>query len=159
MMELANKKNVKVISLGVAAIFILGLFALGVTQSGIGGSSSSDLIMESAIGKVDYQDVMKNAPGTMEVQSSMNSAVETAQKEFTEKSKDMNDSDKQKLMKQYQEELSAKDKELLEPITKKVDAAIVAVGKKKGLAVVVDKSAVVYGGLDVTADVNTELKK
>ena len=159
MMELANKKNVKVISLGVAAIFILGLFALGVTQSGIGGSSSSDLIMESAIGKVDYQDVMKNAPGTMEVQSSMNSAVETAQKEFTEKSKDMNDSDKQKLMKQYQEELSAKDKELLAPINKKVDAAIIAVGKKKGLAVVVDKGAVVYGGLDVTVDVNAELKK
>ena len=159
MMELANKKNVKVISLSIAAIFILGLFALGLTQSGMGGSTSSDLIMESAIGKVDYQDVMKNAPGTMELQNSMNSAVETAQKEFAEKSKDMNDSDKQKLMKQYQEELSAKDKELLEPINKKVDAAIIAVGKKKGLAVVVDKGAVVYGGLDVTADVNAELKK
>lgn len=159
MMELANKKNVKVISLSIAAIFILGLFALGLTQSGLGGTSSGNLIMESAIGTVDYQDLIKNAPGTMEVQNSMNSAVETAQKEFAEKSKNMNDSDKQKLMKQYQEELSAKDKELLAPITKKVDAAIIAVGKKKGLAVVVDKSAVVYGGLDVTADVNAELKK
>ena len=75
MMELANKKNVKVISLGVAAIFILGLFALGVTQSGIGGSSSSDLIMESAIGKVDYQDVMKNAPGTMVLWAQLKSFV------------------------------------------------------------------------------------
>ena len=159
MMELANKKNVKVISLSIAAIFILGLFALGLTQSGLGGTSSGNLIMESAIGTVDYQDLIKNAPGTMEVQNSMNSAVETAQKEFAEKSKNMNDSDKQKLMKQYQEELSAKDKELLAPINKKVDEAIVAVGKKKGLAVVVDKGAVVYGGLDVTADVNAELKK
>ena len=158
-MELANKKNVKVISLSIAAIFILGLFALGLTQSGLGGTSSGNLIMESAIGTVDYQDLIKNAPGTREVQNSMNSAVETAQKEFAEKSKDMNDSDKQKLMKQYQEELSAKDKELLAPITKKVDAAIIAVGKKKGLAVIVDKGAVVYGGLDVTADVNAELKK
>ncbi|MDD4321642.1 MAG: OmpH family outer membrane protein [Acidaminococcaceae bacterium] len=158
MMELANKKNVKVISLSIAAIFILGMFALGLTQSGIGGSSSN-AVMESAIGTVNYQELIQNAPGIGELQNSMNSAVKTAQTEFAEKSKGMNDSDKQKLMKQYQEQLSTKKKELLEPIKKKGDAAIFAVGRKKGLAVVVDKSVVVYGGLDVNSDVNTELKK
>lgn len=34
-----------------------------------------------------------------------------------------------------------------------------AVGKTKGLTVVVNQGAVVYGGLDVTADVTAQLKK
>jgi len=158
MMELANKKNVKVISLSIAAIFILGMFALGLTQSGLGGNASN-AVMESAIGTVNYEELIKTAPGISELQKSMDSAVKTAQTEFAEKSKDMNDGDKQKLMQQYQEQLSSKEKELLEPIKKKVDDAILAVGKKKGLVVVVDKSVVVYGGLDVNADVNAQLKK
>lgn len=158
MMELANKKNVKVISLSIAAIFILGMFALGLTQSGLGGNAGN-AVMESAIGTVNYEELIKTAPGISELQKSMDSEVKTAQTEFAEKSKDMNDGDKQKLMQQYQEQLSSKEKELLEPIKKKVDDAILAVGKKKGLAVVVDKSVVVYGGLDVNADVNAQLKK
>ena len=158
MMELANKKNVKVIYLSIAAIFILGMFALGLTQSGLGGNAGN-AVMESAIGTVNYEELIKTAPGISELQKSMDSEVKTAQTEFAEKSKDMNDGDKQKLMQQYQEQLSSKEKELLEPIKKKVDDAILAVGKKKGLAVVVDKSVVVYGGLDVNADVNAQLKK
>lgn len=35
MMELANKKNVKVISLVIAAVFIAGLFVLGYSESGL----------------------------------------------------------------------------------------------------------------------------
>lgn len=158
MMELANKKNVKVISLSIAAIFILGMFALGLTQSGLGGNSAN-AVMDSAIGMVNYEELVKTSPGIKELQNSMDSAVKTAQTEFAEKSKDMNDADKQKLMKQYQDQLSNKEKELLEPIKKQVDEAILAVGKKKGLAVVVDKSVVIYGGLDVNADVNAQLKK
>ena len=42
---------------------------------------------------------------------------------------------------------------------KKVDDAIVAVGKTKGLTVIVNEGAVVYGGVDVTADVQAELQK
>ena len=34
MMELANKKNVKVVSLTIAAVFIVGLFVMGLQQSG-----------------------------------------------------------------------------------------------------------------------------
>ena len=62
-------------------------------------------------------------------------------------------------MQEHQEALQAKEKELLEPLKKKVDEAITSVGKSKGLAVVVDKNTVVYGGLDVTNDVVGALKK
>lgn len=71
----------------------------------------------------------------------------------------MSDADKQKLAAEYQKKLEDKQKELIEPVKKEVDDAIVAVGKTKGLTVVVNQGAVVYGGLDVTADVTAQLKK
>ena len=156
-MELASKKNVKVISLVIAAIFVIGMFALSLTQSGLSDASGAE--SSSAIGVVDRQQLMQTMPGLAEVQNSMRAEVETAQKEFEEKSKDMNDQEKTKLMTEYQEKLGEKQKGLIEPLTKKLDEAISAVGKKKGLVVVVDKPVVVYGGLDVTSDVSNELKK
>lgn len=158
MMELASKKNVKVISLAIGAVFVVSMFIVGVSQSGLGRESAGSPL-DSAIGKVTYNDVMKDVPGIIEAQSSMRQEVEAVKKEFDEKSKNMNDEEKQKLYNQYQEKLQLKEKDLLEPLKKKVDEAVVAVGKKKGLMVVVDKSAVAYGGLDVTADVVAELKK
>lgn len=156
MMELANKKNVKVISLIIAAIFVIGMFALSLTQSGLDDANAET---SSAIGLVDRQQIMQTMPGLSEVQNSMRSAIETSQKEFDEKSANMTDSEKQKLMGEYQEKLGAKEKELVEPLNKKLDDAISAVGKKKGLSVVVDKGVIVYGGTDVTSEVSAELKK
>lgn len=115
--------------------------------------------MNSAIGKVNYNQVMAAAPGLADAQTQLQQAAEDSRKEFEEKSKDMSDADKQKLAAEYQKKLEDKQKELIEPVKKEVDDAIVAVGKTKGLTVVVNQGAVVYGGLDVTADVTAQLKK
>ena len=147
MMELANKKNVKVISLAIAAIMVVGVFVLAVQGKNLG------------TGKVNYNQVMAAAPGLADAQTQLQQAAEDSRKEFEEKSKDMSDADKQKLAAEYQKKLEDKQKELIEPVKKEVDDAIVAVGKTKGLTVVVNQGAVVYGGLDVTADVTAQLKK
>ena len=54
MQKLRDPKNVKMISLFVAAIFVLGCFALTLTQSGV-NSVASAASSESAIGVVNYQ--------------------------------------------------------------------------------------------------------
>ena len=41
----------------------------------------------------------------------------------------------------------------MDPVLKKIEAAIKKVADKKGLAVVVDKNTVVYGGVDITDEV------
>ena len=41
----------------------------------------------------------------------------------------------------------------MDPVLKKIEAAIKKVADKKGLSVVVEKSTVVYGGVDITDDV------
>ena len=145
MQKLRDPKNVKMISLFVAAIFVLGCFALTLTQSGV-NSVASAASSESAIG--DLQNV----------QTSMKQEIDNAQKDFDEKSKTMNDTEKQRYYQQLQERLSNKEKELMDPVLKKIETTIKKVADKKGLSVVVDKNTVVYGGLDITDEVSKALQ-
>ena len=149
MQKLRDPKNVKMISLFVAAIFVLGCFALTLTQS-----ASS----ESAIGVVNYQMLLSQVPDLQNVQTSMKQEIDNAQKDFDEKSKTMNDTEKQRYYQQLQERLSNKEKELMDPVLKKIETTIKKVADKKGLSVVVDKNTVVYGGLDITDEVSKALQ-
>ena len=51
----------------------------------------------------------------------------------------MNDTEKQRYYQQLQEVIANKEKELVEPVFQKIEAAIKKVADKKGLAVVVEK--------------------
>ena len=136
MQKLRNPKNVKLISLFVAAIFVLGCFALSVTQSGVGKSAFA-ASSESAIGVVNYQMLVAQSPDLSKVNEAMNKEIESAQKDFNE----------------TQERLANKQKELMDPVLKKIEASIKKIADKKGLAVVVDKNTVVFGGVDITDEV------
>ena len=70
----------------------------------------------------------------------------------------MNDTEKQRYYQQLQERLSNKEKELMDPVLKKIETTIKKVADKKGLSVVVDKNTVVYGGLDITDEVSKALQ-
>ena len=152
MQKLRDPKNVKMISLFVAAIFVLGCFALTLTSVASAASS------ESAIGVVNYQMLLSQVPDLQNVQTSMKQEIDNAQKDFDEKSKTMNDTEKQRYYQQLQERLSNKEKELMDPVLKKIETTIKKVADKKGLSVVVDKNTVVYGGLDITDEVSKALQ-
>lgn len=152
MQKLRNPKNVKLVSLFVAAIFVLGCFALSVTQSGFGKVASA-ASSESAIGVVNYQMLVSQSPDLASVNEAMNKEIKAAQDEFNEKSKTMNEAEKRRYYTQTQERLANKQKELMDPVLKKIEAAIKKVADKKGLAVVVEKSTVVFGGVDITDEV------
>ena len=75
MQKLRNPKNVKLISLFIAAIFVLGCFALSVTQSGVGKSAFA-ASSESAIGVVNYQMLVAQSPDLSKVNEAMNKEIE-----------------------------------------------------------------------------------
>lgn len=152
MQQLRNPKNVKMISLFVAAIFVLSCFAVTL-QQGAFTSIASAAASESAIGVVNYQMLLAQSPDIAGVQDAMKQEIATQQKNFDEKSKDMNDTEKQRYYQQLQEVIANKEKELMEPVFQKIEATIKKVADKKGLAVVVEKNTVVYGGLDITDEV------
>ena len=70
----------------------------------------------------------------------------------------MNDVEKRRYYTQTQERLQNKQKELMDPVLKKIEAAIKKVADKKGLSVVVEKSTVVFGGSDITDEVAKALQ-
>lgn len=157
MQHLRNPKNVKLVSLFIAAIFVLGCFALSVTQSGFGKVASA-ATSESAIGVVNYQMLVTQSPDLAKIRSAMEAEVESAKKDFDEKSASMNDQEKQRYYQQLQERIANKEKELMDPLLKNIEVAIKKVADKKGLTVVVEKNNVVYGGVDITDEVSKSMQ-
>ena len=143
-----QKKQVKIISVLIALVFVGSVVALALTQSGSGIASAAS----SNVGVVDYRQLQ-------DIQSQMQKEVQDAQKEFEEKSANMSDQEKNDYYQQTQQRLAQKNQELMEPFQKSIEDSVKSVAEAKGLSVVLEKSSVVYGGQDITQDVIKKLSK
>jgi outer membrane protein len=141
-----NKKNVKTVALAIAAAFLFGVAGLAVTQTTHVASAAA----ASNVGVVNYQILVQQHPDMAKVQSTMQAESEAAKKEFDAKAASLGDKEKQEYYMQLQQRLQLKNQELMVPIFNKVDTVIKEVSEAKGLSVVVDKGAVIYGGADIT---------
>ena len=145
---LKNKKNVKFIAVAIAASFLLGVVGLALTQTAHVASAAP----ASNVGVVNYQMLVQQHPDLANVQSTMKTESENAKKEFDAKAASLGEKEKQEYFMQLQQRLQLKNQELMVPVFNKVDAVIKEVSDSKGLSVVVDKGAVIYGGQDITDD-------
>jgi outer membrane protein len=66
--------------------------------------------------------------------------------------------DRDAVLKDYQKTLTDKQNQTLKPLVDKTRDAMANVAQKKGLILVVDRSNIIYGGTDITADVTSALK-
>lgn len=144
-----EKKQVKIISVIIAVIFIGSVVALALTQSGGVASAAGT----SSVGVIDRAQVLAQHPKTADLETQMQAAIAEVQKDFQEKSQGMNDQERQDYYLQCQKRLQEKQQELEEPIIKSVDEEIKKAADARGLNVVIEKAAVVYGGQDITDDV------
>ncbi len=150
-----EKKQVKIVSILIAVIFIGSVVALALTQTGNIASAASS----SNVGVIDYGGAMRAHPDAKTIPEKLEAAFNEIQKDFEEKTAGKSDQEKAEYFQQCQMRMAQKEQELMEPITQAVDAAIKKVADKKGLSVVIDKTVVYYGGQDITQDVITELGK
>ena len=144
---LKNKKQVKIVALVIAAVFVLSVAGLAVSQSGRSVVSAAPA---SNIGVVNYQAVVQAHPDLQKVQSTMQTESETAKKEFDAKAASLGEKEKQEFFMQLQQRLQLKNQELMVPIFNRADAVIKEISDAKGMVVVVDKAAVIYGGQEIT---------
>lgn len=151
-----DKRQVRLIAMVIAAVFVMGVGGLMLSQTTT--TSVSAAAASSNIGVVNHQALIQQHPDMAKFQQTMQAEVETARKDFDAKAASMNDQQKQEYSAQLQQRLSLKQQELLAPIFDKVDAAIKAVAEAKGLTVVLDKSNVVFGGVDITDEVTKKFK-
>jgi outer membrane protein len=56
-------------------------------------------------------------------------------------------------------EIAEEEQKLMQPLFKDIDLAVRTVATAKQVTVVVDKTALFYGGVDITDDVVQELKR
>ena len=150
-----KKQHVEWVSIIVAVIFVGSVVALALTQSGGIASAASS----SNVGVIDGAQVMQQHPKASEVQQALQQAVTDAEKDFQEKSAGMSDKEKAEYYTQTGQRLQQKQNELMEPLTQSIKDAVKAVADTKGITVVIDKNAVVYGGQDITQDVIKKLSK
>ena len=148
-----EQKQVKIISILIAVVFVGSVVALALTQSGSGIASAA----ASSVGVVDYRQVGSQHPQLAAANAEMQKASQEAQADFETKSASMNDQEKSDYYQQTMQRLQQKNEELMEPIENSIQDAVKKVAEKKGLSVVIEKGAVVYGGQDVTQDVIKEL--
>ena len=142
--------------MAIAALMVIGVFVLAIQGRNLGGG---DTTTNSAIGKVNYNQVMASAPGLADAQTQLQQAAEDSRKEFEEKKQGYERRGQTEAGPGVSEETPGQAEGNPGTGEKEVDDAIVAVGKTKGLTVVVNQGAVVYGGVDVTTDVQAQLKK
>lgn len=150
-----EKKQVKIVSILIAVIFIGSVVAIALTQTGNIASAASS----SSVGVIDMQQIMASHPDRENANTQMEALQAEIEKEFNERSAGMGEKEKADYAQQCRERVAQKYSELLETLMTSVEAAVKKVADKKGLAVVLDKAAVVYGGQEITAEVITELGK
>lgn len=147
----------KLMSVVMAVIFFGGIFVMGMTMESVG--SAAEAAANSAIGVVDFQRVVTSCPAIENVRNTMKNEIAAAEKDFNAKAKSMSDQEKQKFGQQLQTRLMNRENELMTPILNQINAAIKKVADKKGLEVVVHKTTVVFGGVDITEEVIKGLKQ
>ena len=149
-----QKKQVKIISVIIAAVFIFSIVALGVSQyqSGMAGASSSN------VGIVDYSQLISQHPGMQAAREKYEEAAKQVQDEFSQKAGSMTPEQQQHFIEQKQKEMQDKQKELLDPIRTSIETQVQSVADSRGINVVLDKNNVLYGGQDITQDVLQKLQ-
>lgn len=113
----------------------------------------------SEIGFVD-QNVLDGLPRVQTANSEMSQFESTQRQLFASKlALARSPSDKQQVLSDYQKSISDKQNQLLKPLVDQTRSATADVARKKNLLLIVDRADVIYGGTDITGDVQSALAK
>jgi len=113
----------------------------------------------SEIGFVD-QSILDGIPKVQTANSAMNQFETTQRQIYSAKiAAAKNDNDKKQILADFNKSVADKQDQLLKPLVDQTRAATSDIARKKNLMLVLDKADVVYGGTDITPDVQGVLNK
>ncbi len=113
----------------------------------------------SEIGYVD-QSVLDGVPKVQTANSTMQQFETTQRQIYAAKiAQARSPGERQQLLVQFNKTVSDKQDQLLKPLVDQTRSATAEVAGKKNLLLVIDKADVIYGGTDITADVQNDLTK
>lgn len=113
----------------------------------------------SEIGFVD-QTVLDGLPKVQSANSEMTQFESTQRQIYaTRMAQAKGDNDKKQLLQEYDKSITDKQDQLLKPLVDATRSTTASVARKKHLMLVVDRADVIYGGTDITTDVQNDLGK
>ena len=105
------------------------------------------------LGYVNVERVFRSYPDIQTTMSVINLERQKAENEFNEKAPKLDDKGRRELGEKLSAQVDKKEASLLNPIREKIRKTIGQVAKAHGINNVVDASAVVFGGKDLTEEV------
>jgi outer membrane protein len=118
-----------------------------------------NLAAASSIGFVD-QSALANSQDVKSASDQLQKYEQSQQPIYAARFKDArNDVDKQQVMADYNKAIQDEQNKLLNPLVAQTKKATASVAKSKDLLLVIDRADVVYGGTDITQDVQNALNK
>jgi outer membrane protein len=111
----------------------------------------------SPIGFVD-ESALDSAQKVKTANSAFQAFEQQQQPIYAKRLKDAtNDVQKQQIMADYNTAMQKKRDQLLDPLVKQTKAVTASIAQKKNLLLVIDRADVIYGGTDITQDVQNAL--
>jgi len=134
------------------AILIAVVFALMATGTAFAAAEKVGFLDEAYV--LSQYDKFRQAQEQFEQIGRRKS--ETAKAAFD---KETDETKKARIVQNMQLEMREEEAKLLSPVFQELNRIVEKVAKSKGVTIVVNKGLVFYGGLDLTNDVITELKR
>ncbi|HEY9855157.1 MAG TPA: OmpH family outer membrane protein [Stenomitos sp.] len=154
---------------------IIGMLGGAILAAAVlAGPSMAAPAAPGAIGYVDTQKVFQGYKEAQSAQSRFRKEAQDYQQDLADAQKKLEEARKagkseaeiNKMQKKYEDDLKPKkarvealDRELSGKIKKQIESVIGQVAKSRGVATVVDKQVILYGGTDLTDDVLSRLNK
>ncbi len=147
----------KLVMLILVACFLFGAAGLVAPAEALAAKAKDK--PEQTIGYINRQQVFASYLGIQDIMKQIQNMRNEAQKDYDARSKDLPDTERKTLNDTISREEAQKEGVLMKPLGDKIEAFVKAVAEEKGLAAVIDASTVVYGGIDITADVISKIKQ
>jgi len=106
-----------------------------------------------SVGYVEMQRALDSHPRKVSSERALQEFFQAKQREFQERSKTMTAFQRQELDRQLQQQILEKRGELLGGLDKEIRAAVEQVAKQSNVTIVLDRSVVLFGGVDLTESV------
>ncbi len=141
--------NARKVGMIVAAAVVFGLVSVGAAVA-----------TEEKVGGIDPQKVLFQHPKYEQTLKQVKAIADKKQGEAkTAIDKETDNNKKAQIFQKMRKEIAEEEQKLMQPLFKDIDLAVRTVATAKKITVVVDKTAIFYGGTDITEDVIQELKK
>lgn len=131
------------------SVIVLGLLAAGAASAA-----------EEKVGGIDPQKVLFQHPKYEQTLKQIQSIADKKQNDAKVAIDQESDNNKKaQIFQNMRREIAEEEQKLMQPLFRDIDLAVRTVANAKKVTVVVDKTALFYGGVDITDDVVQELKK